>query len=121
MSEFEDKINAILGNPAEMEKITKLAAQFMGGGQDRKEEPAPAAQSTQQNLGGFDPEMLSKISRLMSKVQSSGGSDKTELLRVMSPYLAKERREKMEKAIKFAHIAKIAGIALKEYGGGGNV
>ena len=31
MSEFEDKINAILGNPAEMEKITKLAAQLMAG------------------------------------------------------------------------------------------
>lgn len=156
MSEFEDRINSILGNPAEMEKIMNLASQFMGGGSGKKEEPQAGqtdsdqgqgsgqGQSSNQGqgqgsaqsrssaqgpdlsglgglggLGGFDAEMFSKIGRIMSQVQ--GGSEKTELLRAMGPYLKQERREKMEKAIRFARIAKVAGAALREYGGGKDV
>lgn len=32
MSELEDKINGILGDPAQMEKIAGLAKSLMGGG-----------------------------------------------------------------------------------------
>ena len=39
MSELEDKINAVLGDPKQMEQITKLAKSFMGGGT-----PGPAAE-----------------------------------------------------------------------------
>ena len=133
MSEFEDRINAILGNPAEMEKIMNMASQFMGGGAGKKEEPEQGKRTDSASgsgagtggpggfgdLGGFDAEMFSKIGRLMSKVQ--GGNEKTELLRAMGPYLKQERREKMEKAIRFARIARVAGAALREYGGGGDV
>lgn len=122
MSEFEDRINSILGNPEEMEKIMDLASRFMGGA-DKKEEsaaqspgPGPGGLDA---LGGFDMEMFSKMSRLMSQVK--GGSEKTELLRAMGPYLKQERREKLEKAVRFARIAKVAGAALREYGGGGDV
>lgn len=31
MSEFEDRVNSILGDPAQMEKIANLAKSFMGG------------------------------------------------------------------------------------------
>ena len=134
MSEFEDRINSILGNPEEMEKIMNLASQFMGGA-DKNEEIAAerrggGAQSPSSGagpggldalgaLGGLDMEMFSKMSRLMSQVK--GGSEKTELLRAMGPYLKQERREKLEKAVRFARIAKVAGAALREYGGGGDV
>ncbi len=134
MSEFEDRINSILGNPEEMEKIMNLASQFMGGA-DKKEESAaeqseggaqskspgtpPGGLDALGSLGGFDMEMFSKMSRLMSQVK--GGSEKTELLRAMGPYLKQERREKLEKAVRFARIAKVAGAALREYGGGGDV
>ena len=134
MSEFEDRINSILGNPEEMEKIMNLASQFMGGS-DKKEESAaerseggvqsqsrgavPGGLDALGSLGGFDMEMFSKMGRLMSQVK--GGSEKTELLRAMGPYLKQERREKLEKAVRFARIAKVAGAALREYGGGGDV
>ncbi|MCM1149568.1 MAG: hypothetical protein NC319_05720 [Butyricicoccus sp.] len=135
MSEFEDRINSILGDPEEMEKIINLASQFMGGA-DKKEEPGTERSGQNNNasgqssdagaglgalgsLGGFDMEMFSKMSRLMSQVK--GGSEKTELLRAMGPYLKQERREKLEKAVRFARIAKVAGAALREYGGGGDV
>ena len=42
MSELEDKINAVLGDPKQMEQITKLAKSFMGGGTPGKAaEPEP--------------------------------------------------------------------------------
>ena len=134
MSEFEDRINSILGNPEEMEKIMNLASQFMGGAGQKEESAAgqegggarggspgadPGGLDAPGPLGGFDLEMLSKMSRLMSQVK--GGSEKTELLRAMGPYLKQERREKLEKAVRFARIAKVAGAALREYGGGGDV
>lgn len=138
MSELEDRINSILGNSEEMEKIMKLASQFMGGNSVEKEEQGPeksgqggASGGSSDggqglgglgglgSLGGIDAEMFSKIGRIMSKIQ--GGNEKTELLRAMGPYLKQERREKMEKAIRFARIAKVAGAALREYGGGGDV
>lgn len=123
MSEFEDKINAILGNPAEMEKITKLAAQIMGGGGAASSSPEapqePPREKPQEtpglDLSGIDPELFGKIGRLLS--QTGGGSDKTALLRAMGPYLSRDRREKMEKAMRFAKIAKLAGAAIREYGG----
>lgn len=135
MSEFEDRINSILGNPAEMEKIMSLASQFMGGGSGKNEETQTQRDGGDSQsgsgtgagpdsggiggLGGFDAETLTKIGRLMSHAQ--GSSEKTELLRAMSPYLKPERREKMEKAIRFARVAKIARAALREYGGDGSV
>ena len=114
MSEFEDKINAVLNDPGQMEKITQMAAQLMGGGS-----AGPAAEP-EPSGGAFDPEILSKIGKLMFKADQ-GSNDKIALLKAMGPYLAPERREKMEKAVKFAHIAKIASVALKEYGGGSHV
>ena len=123
MSEFEDKINAILGNPAEMEKITKLAAQIMGGGGAGSSSPEAPQEKPQEkpqeapglDLGGIDPELFGKIGRLLS--QTGGSSDKTALLHAMGPYLARDRRERMEKAIRFAKIARLAGAAIREYGG----
>ena len=111
MSEMEDKINSILSDPESMEKISRLARQFMGGGSgEEKQESAPPAGE------GFDPELLSRIGRLMSRA-GGGDSGKTALLKALSPYLAESRRAKLEKAIRLAHMAKLAGIAFEEYGG----
>ncbi len=112
MSEFEDKLNSILSDPGQMEKITQMASKLMGGGQTSEtqaEDPEPF----------LDTELLSKMSRLL---KGSGGTDssKTALLKAMEPYLSKERRSKMEKAMRFAKVAKMAGIAFSEFGGEGD-
>ena len=112
MSELEDKISGILNNPAEMEKITQLASQFLGGG--KADDSRDSREQSGFDFPMLDGQMLSRISSLMS----GGGSDKTNLLRAMTPYLKDSRREKVEKAMRFAKMAKIAGIAFKEYGGG---
>ena len=100
MSELEDKINGILGDPAQMEKIAGLAKSLMGGGDD----PADKAKSTgggldslMQSLGGgdsaIDPAMLARLSRALS---SGAGEKKQEraLLEAMKPYLSEKRGQR---------------------------
>lgn len=126
MSELEDKINGILGDPAQMEKLAGLAKSLMGGGDD----PAKEAKSTgggldslMQSFGGgegaIDPAMLARLSRALS---SGAGEKKQEraLLEAMKPYLSEKRRSKMDKAIKLARLASIARIAMGEMGGDGS-
>ena len=126
MSELEDKINGILGDPAQMEKIAGLAKSLMGGsdgGSETAEKTKSAGgglDSLMQSLGGgegaIDPAMLARLSRALS---SGAGEKKQEraLLEAMKPYLSEKRRSKMDKAIKLARLASIARIAMGEMGG----
>ena len=126
MSELEDKINGILGDPVQMEKIAGLAKSLMGGsdsGSDTAEKAKSAGgglDSLMQSLGGsdsaIDPAMLARLSRALS---SGAGEKKQEraLLEAMKPYLSEKRRSKMDKAIKLARLASIARIAMGEMGG----
>ena len=128
MSELEDKINGILGDPAQMEKIAGLAKSLMGGG-DSGDAPAEKTKSgggldsLMQCLSGsdgaIDPAMLARLSRALS---SGAGEKKQEraLLEAMKPYLSEKRRSKMDKAIKLARLASIARIAMGEMGGDGS-
>ncbi len=125
MSELEDKINGILGDPAQMEKIAGLAKSLMGGG-DSGDAPAEKTKSAGGGLdslmqslgsdGAIDPAMLARLSRAFS---SGAGEKKQEraLLEAMKPYLSEKRRSKMDKAIKLARLASIARIAMVEMGG----
>lgn len=118
MSELEERINAVLGDPAQMEKITKMARSLMGGGGN--EQQPPSAQSGADMLGnlGLDGETMSRISRLISS-QSSPGAGQA-MLEAMRPYLSDKRRQKVDKALKIARLAKLAGLAMGEMEGGGN-
>ena len=109
MSEFEDRLNRILSDPAEMEKISRLASQLMGGeGADSAPPPAD---------GGI-PDLSGVLGRLGSL---GGKSDKSALLAALSPYLKPDRRQKLQKALRLAQAARIAGVALDAYGGEGSV
>ncbi len=122
MGELEDKINNILNDPGEMEKLSKLAGQIMGG-----QAGGLGALSGLGGLGGnkgdapfsmddIDPQMLSSLGRIISKA-NGGEGDKRVLLEALRPFLAEKRREKMERAIKLARLAKIAELAFSEFGG----
>ena len=43
MSEFEDKLHAILSDPAELERIGRMASELMGGAADARSGPPPEA------------------------------------------------------------------------------
>lgn len=116
MSEFEDKLNSILSDPEQMANITRLAGQLMGSGAGENEPPDPssAARSAE---GGFDPGMLGRLQGLMGSL--AGQDDgKAGLFKALAPFLREERRVKLEKALRLAKAAKLAGAALGEFGGG---
>ena len=172
MSDFEDKISSILSNPAEMEKITRLASQLMGApspaqaGAPRSGQSAAAARdgsadsdstgisdgagasglgalfgpggplsglagpgstSGQSSASGHDgasghdsaldsfPD-AGMLRRLGAMLASGAQDDKTALLRAMGPYMSPERRAKLEKAIKFARLARVAKAVFGESG-----
>lgn len=109
MNEFEEKLNAILSDPGEMEKISRLAAQLMGGG---------APDSAQSQTGDQDGALLGRLAGLMG---GAGARDKTALLQALSPYLRPERQAKLKKALNIARVARLARLTLEEYGGGSDV
>ena len=110
MNEFEEKLNAILSDPGEMEKIGRLAAQLMGG--------EPSEGETAPRDSADDGALLRRLTGLM---QGAGAGDKTALLRALSPYLRPERQTKLQKALNIARMARLARLTLEEYGGGSDV
>ena len=98
MSEFDDKLHAILSDPAEMERIGRLAAELMGGG----EAAAPAA---------GDGDLLRRISGLLG---GAGEGGKAGLLEALSPYLRPERQTRLRRALRIAKILRVAGTVLGE-------
>ena len=127
MSEFEDRINSVLSDPEQMDKITKLAQSLMadGGGEAKPQQKSSAEglSSLLRGLGGgedlgIDPAMIGRISRLVT-----GGEDKKQeraLLEAMRPYMSEKRRSKMDRALKLARLAGIAKLAMGEMGGDGD-
>ena len=117
MSEFEDSLNSILNDPRQMGKIAQMAKTLMGGDGPREEQEIKeeAAASFGKN-SGLDLGSIAKISKIFSEVKQEN-DDKTALLQAMEPYLNDKRRSKMEKGIKLARLAKIAKLALGEFGG----
>lgn len=122
MSEFEDRINSILGDPAQMDKITKIAKSLMGGETAEPEERSGGDNPLAALFGSDGEEMaaLGRISRALG-AQSEQDREKTALLEAMKPYLSEKRRRKMDKAMKIARITRIARAAMGESGGDDDV
>ena len=132
MSEFEDRVNSILGDPAQMEKIANLAKSFMGGENSSGEREQAAGgfgglgELARSFLGGdgeesgLDMAAIGRIGRLLSAA-GERDREKKALLEAMKPYRSQKRREKMDKAMKIARLARIAGIAMGEEGKDGEI
>lgn len=108
MDELEEKINAVLNNPSEMEKISKIASAIMGGSGDKPEDPPQ------------EPDVdMGMLQQMLGSLRSGGSkkSESRELLEAMKPFLAEKRRRKIDKAMKLARLASIAEIAVGGIGG----
>ena len=110
MSELDDKLNSILSNPAMMQQIMALAQTLnQSDSQQQKPNPAPPPQQSAEsplNETSLNPNLLSKVATLMQR----GSIDKNQesLLKALSPYLSKQKLQKLERAM---HAAKMAGVA----------
>ena len=110
---MEDRLNALLADPNAMGRIMDLAQQLSGHGAPPPPEATPEVSAPDL---GIDPQMLAKLMPLLRKL-GSGGNDRTaQLLRALRPYLAKARQDKVEQAIKLAHMIHIAKSFMAEGG-----
>jgi hypothetical protein len=141
MSELEEKLNSILSNPSEMEKVMNIARSLSGslgtsvssGGGGAASQPAQAADAAQgpaaqasapldlssisSVLNGMDPKIFRLVTRLAGEY-TSGKNDKAALLNAMKPYLKEDRRAKIDRAAEIAKLAKLARAAFSEFTGG---
>ncbi len=103
MSELEDKLSSVLNNPQMMAQIMSLAQSM--GGSEQKQDATPS-----NPLPNLDPGILKKVAGMAG----NGAIDKNQqaLLRALGPYLARERLQKLEKAMRAARIASAASAFL---------
>ena len=114
MSEFEDKVNSILSDPEQMDKIANLAKSLMGG-EDKSRSTEAGLGSVLNSDMGFDPAIIGRLSSLLN-AGAAQNNERQALFNAMKPYLSEKRRAKMDKAIKIAGLARIARLAMGEMG-----
>lgn len=112
MAEFEDKLSALMSDPALMQQVMALAQSLEGGQND----PPPQQQSQPQSspgenlFGGIDPAMLQRLTGFAQK--SSIDKDQRALLHALAPYLSRSRISRLERAMQAARMAGFATTLL---------
>lgn len=105
MEDLEQKLGAVLNNPQLMQQIMSMA-QSMGN----PPQPEPKQSPEPSPLPQIDPGMLSKLAGLSR--QSGIDRDQQALLKALNPYLNKDRINRLERAMRAAKMAKLAGSFL---------
>ncbi|MDD5864508.1 MAG: hypothetical protein PUD80_07735 [Firmicutes bacterium] len=115
MSEMEEKLASILGNPQLMQQIMSMA-QAMDNSQSPKEPPAAPPQQAPPSPppANLDLGAMQKLAGLTR--QSGIDQNQQALLKALSPYISRERRAKLEKAMRAARIARLASSFLNSGG-----
>ena len=138
MSELEEKLEGILGNPQAMAQIMSLAQslnlggnQPSDGGDGGEQEPAPPAPpspappkpsagtgdglgSLLGGLSSLDPKLLSAAAGLMGQYVNSGSDDqRVALLNALRPFVKEQRYAKLDKAIQIAKLSRLIRSGLE--------
>ena len=108
MSEMEDKLNSVLGNPQMMQQIMSMA-HTLSQSPSPQNEPIKTAEAPQIDLA-----LVQKLSGLAG--QSTIDSNQRALLQALHPYLSHNRVIKLEKAMRAAKMAKLASGFLNQGG-----
>ncbi len=135
MSDLEEKLESVLGNPQAMAQIMSLAQSLNLGGpggqnqtqapsQEQPQEqpqpqsgeavppPAPPADSGSAGglgslLGSLDPQMLASAASLIGQFSDGGDDKRTALLTALRPFVREERYAKLDKAIQIAKLSRL--------------
>ena len=144
MSEFEEKLNALLSNPDAMAQVASLAQSLnLGGssgdggsrqpqGGESPAPPSPPPPSGVQSglpgglgalsglgdlLGQIDPKTIQRLLPLVSELTNNSASDqRMQLLYALQPFLKPERRDKVERAAKAAKLLHVGKKLLTTMG-----
>ena len=102
MDSMEEKLGAILSNPQMMQQIMSLASSLGSSEQSKPEPPPPQAPE----LPNLDIGMLQKLSGLAGR--TAVDQNQQTLLHALSPYLSRDRINRLERAMRAAKTARIA-------------
>lgn len=112
---LEDKLQQILNDPDSMAQILSLAQSF-GMSPEPPSDHGPSAPPKQEpKIGMPDEGFLQAIMGLMQQARQSDSKQEA-LLCALKPYLAPDRRDKIDQALEIARISHLAGFALRNYG-----
>ena len=130
MSDFDDKLNALLSDPDRMAQIMQLAQTLSGG--NAAETPPQAAESTappppkpppddffSSLSGSLDPKLLLRLMPLVQELGSDSNSHARALLYALRPYLKQERQDRIERALQLAKLLRLGTKFFKEWEGSG--
>ena len=137
MSELEEKLENILGNPQAMAQIMSLAQSLNQGGsaasagdgaQSQPQQAtstgaapsAPAKAASPQSaapvgdggglgslLGGLDPNMLSAAAGLLGQFNSGDDDRRVALLTALRPFVKEQRYARLDRAIQIAKLSRL--------------
>ena len=125
MSEFEDKLGAILGNPDAMAQIMALAQNLSQPAASPQPtapslapSPAPDLGFITDGLGSVDPALLQAGMQLFSEF-SRADDEKAALLLALKPFLKPERCAKVDRAVQIARLSRMLRVGLRLFKGKG--
>lgn len=141
MSEFDDKLNALLSDPGSMAKIMELAQSLSGGPPPKNSGQAPPASPgapplggappgnggfpsgdggspLSSLLGGLDPSMLAKLLPLAQELGGAQTGQAAALLFALRPYLKPERQANVPRALQLARLLRLGKRFLRDREGG---
>ena len=133
MAEFDEKLNAILGNQEAMAQIMSLArslstdspgenpnreeqqAQEMDGEEEQERDVQSAQPDLSAMLGQLDPALLRTGMEVIRQVQSIEDRNAA-LLQALRPFLREERRGRLDRAIQIARMTRMIRAAITALG-----
>ena len=117
MSEFDEKLNALLSDPDSMAQIMQLAQSLSGGNGPTAAPPPPQPQQPPPPpqppaggdplsglLGGMDPKLMMRLLPLIQELGRDSDSNARQLLTALRPYLRPERQDRVERALQLARL-----------------
>jgi len=129
VSEFEDKLGAILDDQQAMGQIMALARSLSGGSTGQEEAPAVEANRKEEEQtagmesfalpGGLDPGLVQIGMRLLQEY-NRGDNRSAALLEALRPFVRTQRYAKVDRAVQIARLSRVIRVmfeVMKENGG----
>lgn len=114
MDDIQAQMNSILQDPAMMQKIMAMA-QSLNPQQGTAAPDEPKAETAATALPELDMSTLQRLSGLAGR--SNIDSNQQSLLKALTPYLSRDRINKLERAMRAAKLASVASSIFGRAGG----
>ena len=128
MADWQEQLNSILSDPDAMAQIVSIAQSISGSSGEVEQhgsvppppppEP-PDPDALRKMLGGLDPELTGRLTKLMGEMNRPETGEASALLLALKPFLSEKRRGKVERAAqlaRFIHLAKLFLTAQSQEG-----